>query len=43
MTPFSTTYSITPAEQDLMEARARKLRSKAFRQFFSGLFIPRSR
>ncbi|WP_172972005.1 hypothetical protein [Roseibium aquae] len=42
MTRFSTDHSITPAEQQVFEARARKLRSDVFRHFFAGLIGTRS-
>jgi len=43
MTRFTPNHIITPAQHEEMEARARKLRSEAFRHFFGGLFTPRLR
>jgi len=37
MTQFSTTQIITPAMQDTFDARARKLRSDAFRDLFGSM------
>jgi len=43
MTEFNKTQIITPDMQTAFDARARKLRSDAFRDLFGGMFRKRSR